>query len=1219
MQKAKYLYALVLTLTIVGVRVGTLGSNRAAAETNAILESWHFRVPIIDGGTITRLDNSFTYNGETKDCDHAGQGHFMDITVRPGNNDEGVPVYAVGEGKIIESDAFWNSDSNDFGMQVIQTSFGVTFRYEHLAKIYVLENQPVKQGDLIGLLGDTGESEGAHLHWDAWVTATGAPYHDLFQIQNVEQFSLGTHPCLSPGTITPESLDVNHWYHPEGTSLDSGCPNYFNKEAEFRASGLYHVTMFDHSNCLGNYKQIFAPASYDLEKEFGFNDRIRSIYIPAGNPILGIQGWSVKFYAHNDSEALVSSCQNNDMWNLDIDTYENSTTKIGFDRYYGLTYASNISGAPTQIPDLSLAYQTGVSNVFNMVSRIDVFDNPTCTPPPGGLVLGIFTEVGGIGGVTDSGSVASGDTVTVHADPPYTGTRYGWHDPGKYDLADYMVNKVTSVGVTSGWSIALFDGLNQTGLYTCVSSDDADLSNNTLSDGTNANDKAESVIVFNNSNCSGMDLPDLVAEEVFVSLTAGTTNFEVLHTGEYSYADWYFRNEGNTSAIGSFYADLWINNTRYIHYPFSDIGAQARIGFDDWSEIVPESGWITVRLVVDPDNTVTELDESNNVWEKRFFWDAPNYLEAVGCDNVPDPGVILAEDATCGGNFEFLWLPDTKNLTLVNERVSALRVPPGISVMVYKDPDLSGQKACFNGNIESLAQITWPDGSSMNDTISSFEVFFNEYCITQGSSIGQLVLYGGANYTSSATSFNLLGSYNLPGNVDNAISSMDIADGWSVLLYEGYNQSGSSVCRASDDSNFDGNVYDNGTELNNTISSIELFANSYCSHSTAPIPGDINEDETVDMQDYSIFANAFGWTGVPGAIAADINLDGTVDMQDYSIFANNFGVTSTITSQIGSTLPMSLSPPEPPSNLYLLLESNSLHTAFIVRLVGNDNATNVAGYRYTWTINEYGSGQINHPNSTPPQSQSNQSGVTFSNLDNDQSVIGDLIVISCGAQAKTVPANATITAYNIDGESSLVSISELLNIPACPVTLKSLSAQDGWILESSEFSTIGGTLNKNATTLRVGDDVLNKQYRSMLSFDTSSLPDNAIITSVTLKFKHAGVSGTNPFTTHGGLLADICRGAFKGSPALQLDDFKATCGRYKSKALIFANTTVENWYSQSLNQIDFEFINLNGVTQFRLRFAKDDNNDLGADFLKLYSGNALGADRPQLVIEYYVP
>src|SRR5687767_3919008 len=145
--------------------LGTSGSSRVIAETYADLESWHFRVPIIDGGIITQLDNSFPYGDDPdKDCDHVGQGRFMDISAGSYNNDEGVPVYAVGDGEITESDADWNSNSGDFGMQVIlKSDYGVTFRYEHLAKIYVERNQRVKQGDLIGLLGDTGESKGAHL------------------------------------------------------------------------------------------------------------------------------------------------------------------------------------------------------------------------------------------------------------------------------------------------------------------------------------------------------------------------------------------------------------------------------------------------------------------------------------------------------------------------------------------------------------------------------------------------------------------------------------------------------------------------------------------------------------------------------------------------------------------------------------------------------------------------------------------------------------------------------------------------------------------------------------------------------------------------------------------------------------------------------------------------------------------------------------------------
>jgi hypothetical protein len=186
----------------------------------------------------------------------------------------------------------------------------------------------------------------------------------------------------------------------------------------------------------------------------------------------------------------------------------------------------------------------------------------------------------------------------------------------------------------------------------------------------------------------------------------------------------------------------------------------------------------------------------------------------------------------------------------------------------------------------------------------------------------------------------------------------------------------------------------------------------------------------------------------------------------------------------------------------------------------------------------------------------------------------------------------------------------------------SIAAHDGWILESSETSNVGGTKNNTAITLRVGDDAANRQYRSGLSFDTSSLPDNAVITSVTLKFKYAGKIGTSPFNTHGSLLADICRGAFSNNIALQLNDFAVKCpiAMYKVKTLTYTNSLADNWYSQALLPDDYQFVNLGGVTQFRLRFAKDDNNDFGADFLKIFSGSALNeTDRPRLIVGYFVP
>ncbi len=186
------------------------------------------------------------------------------------------------------------------------------------------------------------------------------------------------------------------------------------------------------------------------------------------------------------------------------------------------------------------------------------------------------------------------------------------------------------------------------------------------------------------------------------------------------------------------------------------------------------------------------------------------------------------------------------------------------------------------------------------------------------------------------------------------------------------------------------------------------------------------------------------------------------------------------------------------------------------------------------------------------------------------------------------------------------------------LTLRSVGTQDGWILESTETSNQGGTMNNTATTFNLGDDATDRQYRALLSFYTAPLPDTAVITKVTLKIKYQGVTGTNPFATHGVLYVDIRKGVFGGNATLQLGDFQAVAS--KTAVGTIPNTPSGGWYSKVWTSGIFPYINKVGATQIRLRFQTDDNDDLGADFLRFYSGNASAvSDRPLLIVEYYVP
>lgn len=184
-------------------------------------------------------------------------------------------------------------------------------------------------------------------------------------------------------------------------------------------------------------------------------------------------------------------------------------------------------------------------------------------------------------------------------------------------------------------------------------------------------------------------------------------------------------------------------------------------------------------------------------------------------------------------------------------------------------------------------------------------------------------------------------------------------------------------------------------------------------------------------------------------------------------------------------------------------------------------------------------------------------------------------------------------------------------------------SHDGWVLESKETSNRGGTTNVNASTLKLGDNAQDRQYRAILHFPTASLPDRAVVTQAILMIQLETVRGTNPFLTHRNIWVDVRQGAF-GSfgpfqlGALQVSDFQAPASLYAAGQI--QNNPVGGWYWTMLDLKALPFINLVGATQFRLGFEYDDDEDMREDYLSFFSGNyAVTSARPQLSLKYYVP
>jgi choice-of-anchor B domain-containing protein len=214
-----------------------------------------------------------------------------------------------------------------------------------------------------------------------------------------------------------------------------------------------------------------------------------------------------------------------------------------------------------------------------------------------------------------------------------------------------------------------------------------------------------------------------------------------------------------------------------------------------------------------------------------------------------------------------------------------------------------------------------------------------------------------------------------------------------------------------------------------------------------------------------------------------------------------------------------------------------------------------------------------------------------------------------------------VSATNAEGEGA--SSNEASATPSAGetiVTFISAGAQDGWVLESGENTNAGGTLNATASTtsaLRVGDDNKDKQYKTVVSFDTSSIPDGATIVSVTLRLLRGSLTGTNPFTTHGTCWVDVQNGSgFSGSTTLQNGDFQAAATAVHAASLSNAASN-GTWSTGSLNAAGLAAVNKTGTTQLRVSFNLDDNDDTGNDYLGYYSGeNGTAGNRPQLVVTY---
>lgn len=115
-----------------------------------------FQPPVANPRLTSVFGNWRTYNGNSYGTFHTGVDYYAPDKTEILAPAPGRVVFA--EERVICGNA-----------TVIDHGWGVYTRYCHQSKFMVQAGEMVKTGQVIGLVGHTGRSEGAHLHWEVWV------------------------------------------------------------------------------------------------------------------------------------------------------------------------------------------------------------------------------------------------------------------------------------------------------------------------------------------------------------------------------------------------------------------------------------------------------------------------------------------------------------------------------------------------------------------------------------------------------------------------------------------------------------------------------------------------------------------------------------------------------------------------------------------------------------------------------------------------------------------------------------------------------------------------------------------------------------------------------------------------------------------------------------------------------------------------------------------
>ena len=177
------------------------------------------------------------------------------------------------------------------------------------------------------------------------------------------------------------------------------------------------------------------------------------------------------------------------------------------------------------------------------------------------------------------------------------------------------------------------------------------------------------------------------------------------------------------------------------------------------------------------------------------------------------------------------------------------------------------------------------------------------------------------------------------------------------------------------------------------------------------------------------------------------------------------------------------------------------------------------------------------------------------------------------------------------------------------------NGSDFWVQECSGKRGERCLVNTDETSLMVGKGPGGKQYRSILAFDTSGLPEQATITSVKLKLKVTGITGFNLANDQNKLILDLCTSRSQEAArhlTMELSNGLTCIVNVGS----FEKNTNDGWYTADLHQDAIHSFDLRGITRFRLRISNIEAMRTKRAYVLFDRGISDSSNGPVLLVRY---